>query len=131
MIGLDTNVLLRLLIRDDEAQYQRVLAHWRSGAWNDGAIIDPIVLAEATWTLTMQWKRPRSEVADFVESILTTEGIVVTRERAVARALDRYRVGKADFADCLIAELNIEAGAATTITFDVTAQDQPGFSPVP
>jgi predicted nucleic-acid-binding protein len=130
MIGIDTNVLLRLLIRDDEPQFRRIVAEIEDGAWADGVIVNPVVLVEAVWVLTMKMGRPKSEAAAFVESLLATEGLTVQHESAVVRALSSWRSAKCGFADCLIAELNVEAGARTTRTFDEDALKLPGFSPV-
>lgn len=131
MIGIDTNVLLRLLIRDDEPQFQRIVAEIRAGAWDEGVIVNPVVLVEAVWALTMKMRRPKSEVVVFVENLLTTDGLTVQHESAVVRALSKWRSAKCGFADCLIAELNVEAGARTTRTFDNEAMKLPTFSPIP
>lgn len=131
MIGIDTNVLLRLLLRDDEPQFQRIVAEIAAGAWAGGVIVNSIVLVEAVWVLTMKLGRPKSEAMDFVENLLATDGLMVQHESAVVRALSNWRSAKCGFADCLIAELNVEAGARTTRTFDKEALKLPDFSPVP
>jgi predicted nucleic-acid-binding protein len=128
MIGIDTNILLRLFARDDEAQYQSIKSHIDTGAWNEGAIVNPIVLAEATWVLGNQWKWSKSAIEDFVSDVLETSGFVVLQEAAVHRALADFAASKADFADCLIGRLNAAAGARTTMTFDLDAQGLSTFS---
>lgn len=131
MIGIDTNVLLRLLIRDDEAQFQRIVAEIRSGAWAGGVVVNPIVLVEAIWVLTIRLGRPKSDAVAFIENLLATDGLTVQHESAVVRALSNWQSAKCGFADCLIAELNVEAGARTTRTFDKEALKLPAFSPIP
>lgn len=131
MIGLDTNVLLRLRLIDDTGQFERVQRHIQSGAWADGAVVNLVVLVEALWVLTKQLKRPKPEIIVFVERLLATDGIVVLNEDAVTRALDVFRTAKCDFADCLIAELNVEVGARPTFSFDADALTLPNFAPLP
>ena len=131
MIGIDTNVLLRLLLRDDEAQFGRLVAEIEAGAWADGVLVNSVVLVEAVWVLTKTLGRPKAEVVTFIDDLLSTEGLTVQFESAVVRALSKWRTAKCDFADCLIAEINVDAGATTTLTFDVDALKLPDFSPVP
>ena len=131
MIGVDTNVVLRFYIADDEKQFARVRKLAGSKDWREGALVNPIVLSEATWTLARAWKRPRTEIAELVECILDTEAFVVVFPDAARRALESFRNSAADYADCLIAEINRELGASTTFTFDENAQPIAGFSAVP
>ena len=131
MIGVDTNVVLRFYVADDQPQFDRVQRLARSKGWREGALVNPIVLSEATWTLARLWKRSRAEIADLVERILETEAFVVVFPDAARRALESYRNSAADYADCLIAEINRELGASTTFTFDEDAQPIAGFSAVP
>ncbi|TBW33947.1 PIN domain-containing protein [Siculibacillus lacustris] len=131
MIGIDTNVLLRLLIRDDEVQFARLVAHIEAGAWAGGVVVNLVVLVEAVWVLTKQLRRPKPEVIGFIEDLLATDGLSLQQESLVVRALAIWRTAKCDFADCLIAELDREAGATTTLTYDEDALLLPAFSPVP
>lgn len=131
MIGLDTNVLLRLLIRDDEAQFGRLVAQIDAGAWDEGVFVNPVVVVEAVWVLIKKLERPKDEVLGFLDDLLATDGLVVQHESAVARAVAMWRPAKCDFADCLIAAMNSEAGVATTLTFDRDALKLPEFSAVP
>mgnify|MGYP001251395813 FL=1 len=131
MIGIDTNVLLRLLIRDDEAQFGRLVAQIDAGAWGDGVLVNPVVVVEAVWVLIKKLDRPKTEVLGFLDDLLGTDGLVILHEAAVARAVATWRTAKCDFADCLIAAMNTEAGASTTLTFDHDALKLPEFSAVP
>lgn len=131
MIGLDTNVLLRIFIEDDPPSQHRRAVALVGGLAPEAAMVNPIVLAEAIWTLTRRMKRSRREVAIFVSDLLNTDVIEVSCADAVRRALGAYAAGKADFADYLIAELNAEAGCRTTYTFDIDAGQHAGYSLVP
>ena len=131
MKGVDTNVLLRLLLKDDAAQVVRA-EQCISEATKDGPVlVNPIVLSELTWTLSRRIRLPRMEVADIVAELLLASDLAFMFKVPAQRALDAFRQGKADYADYLIAEINAEGGCATTFTFDREAQKHPSFTPIP
>jgi predicted nucleic-acid-binding protein len=97
MIGLDTNVLLRLGDDDEPQQRDRARALVRSQGAN-GCFVNAIVLAEFAWTLTRSY-------------------VVASLDKA-SRAVQRFREGPSDFADYFLAEINASAGCVMTATFD-------------
>ena len=117
MIGLDTNVLLRLGDDDEPAQRERARALLRSQGAN-GCFVNAIVLTEFAWTLTRSYKLSRAEVAARISVILESPEFVVASLDEASRAVQRFRNGLADFADYFLAEINTSAGCATTATFD-------------
>jgi predicted nucleic-acid-binding protein len=120
MIGLDTNVLIRLGDDSDPSQRDRAQALVRTqGA--GGCFITEIVLSEFAWTLTRSFKLSRADVAARIAVVLEAPDLIVASEREAARALQRFRAGPADFADYFLAEINRSAGCATTATFDIDA----------
>ncbi len=131
MIGLDTNVLLRLFIEDDPAQCERARRLVGAAAAERPCLVNPVVLAEFAWVLATKLKRKRSEVAHLVDEVLSADDLEIPHRRAARDALLAYRTGKADFPDYFIAEINSELGCASTATFDAAALDAPSFSPVP
>jgi predicted nucleic-acid-binding protein len=131
MIGLDTNVLLRLFLEDDFAQSDRARHLVDVATADEACLINPIVLAEFAWTLTRKFKTERSEVARLVEGVLTMDDLQIPYRRAALSALSAYRAGKADFPDYLLAEINADLGCESTATFDRAALDSAVFSPVP
>ena len=131
MIGLDTNVLLRLFIDDDPAQCERARRFVDAAADDEPCAVNSIVLAEFAWTLARHDKKNRSEVARLVAGVLSMDDLEVPHRRAAGEALRLYRAGKADFADYFLAEINAELGCVSTATFDGAALDSPAFSPVP
>jgi predicted nucleic-acid-binding protein len=131
MIGLDTNVLLRLFIVDDEAQVRRARQFVGEATREDSALVNTIVLSEFGWALAKQLKRPRREVARLVGEVLSADDLEIVHRAAAERALASYSRGKADFADYFIAEINAELGCSTTVTFDRKALDSTAFCPVP
>src|SRR5271165_3166503 len=131
MIGVDTNVLLRLFIDDDPAQCERARRFVGTASEDAPCLVNPIVLAEFAWTLVRTYKKKRSEVVHLIEGILTMDDLEIPYRRAAENALVAYRTGKADFPDYFLAEINAELGCASTATFDGAALDSPAFSPVP
>lgn len=131
MIGLDTNVLLRLGDDDDKAQRDRaramVLAQGEGGCY-----VNEIVPVEFAWTLTRSYKLSRDDVAKRLALSLDSPEFVIGGFAEAQRALDRFRTEPADFADYFLAELNASAGCATTATFDGDAlKSGEPFSSVP
>jgi predicted nucleic-acid-binding protein len=131
MIGLDTNVLVRLFVEDDPAQSDRARRLVDAAAADEPCVINPVVLAEFAWTLARNFKKKRPEVARLIEGVLSMDDLDVPFRRAAQGALNAYRRGKADFPDYLLAAINAELGCASTATFDRAALDDSAFSPVP
>ncbi|MBV8103636.1 MAG: type II toxin-antitoxin system VapC family toxin [Hyphomicrobiales bacterium] len=131
MIGLDTNVLLRLFIDDDPRQYERARKFVDAATSGEPCLVNSVVLAEFAWTLGRSFKKKRPEIAHLVAEVLSADDLEIPCRRAAFSALGAYRAGKADFPDYLIAEMNSELGCASTATFDRAALDSPAFSPVP
>jgi predicted nucleic-acid-binding protein len=128
LIGLDTNVLLRLFIDDDPAQTARArrLAAEALAA-RETLFIGAVVLAELAWVLDRTYRHARADVARLIGALLEDDLFVVEDAASVAEALADYRTSGADFADCLIGRRNLKAGCAATVTFDRAAGRQPGF----
>jgi predicted nucleic-acid-binding protein len=129
MIGLDTNVLLRLFVEDDPEQSDRARRFVDAAAADEPCIVNPVVLAEFAWTLARTFKKKRHEVARLIEGVLSMDDLEVPFRRAARGALTAYRHGKADFPDYFLAAINAELGCASTATFDRDALDYPAFSP--
>lgn len=128
MIGIDTNILLRLIVADDPKQ--AVLArrciqeHCSPG---EAGYVSHIVLVELVWTLAKGYGFKREQIADALVRILETAQLDVESSNDVAAAAKDYRTGPADFADCLMARSNVGAGCEYTVTFDRKAAKLPGF----
>lgn len=127
MNGWDTNVLLRLFTTDSPEQSAAV-AKLLEGCGPDSIRLTNIVLAEFVWTLTRFYKRDKAEIVDVLELMLQREEFVFENRGALMTAIQWFGRGGADFADCLIAALNDEAGASPTYTFDRRAAGLPIFA---
>lgn len=129
MIGLDTNILLRLLVADDPAQATRAAAAIRRRCSPQSpGFVNHIVLCELVWVLEARYGYARADIAAAVEALCNAADLRVDVAPAVEEALRRYRAGRAGFADCLLGLVNRAAGCATTLTFDKAAAALPEFS---
>jgi predicted nucleic-acid-binding protein len=95
----DSNVVLRLLVRDDDAQYKAARAFVGVAG---RVFIAQIVLVEVVWALTSTYGFPKPRVIAAIERLLELEGITIQDASLVQRALEDYRASSADFSDCLI-----------------------------
>ena len=129
MIALDTNVLVRFLVRDDEGQARRAraLIEAAAAAGNPCLITSP-VLCELEWVLEGVYGASRADIAGTVRDLLTTPPFVVEDEAVTRRALAAYVKGRADFSDYLIGQLGRAGGARTTYTFDRALRNAEGFA---
>lgn len=124
MIGLDTNVLVRYLLRDDPVQAARAE---RELERNERFLIDSIVLCELVWVLETGYGFSRTEIAAALERILATAQFEIESKDLALAALDDFRRSAADFSDCLIGRRNRAAGAPETVTFDRNLKGLEGF----
>jgi predicted nucleic-acid-binding protein len=108
--GIDSNVVVRLLLRDDPAQIEHVDA-----LVADGDLLVPFtVLIETEWVLRAVYKLDRQTIATLLRSLAVIEGVAVPDRTGLLWACERYARG-ADFAD-MVHLLATEA--ADFVTFD-------------
>ncbi|HEY4339382.1 MAG TPA: type II toxin-antitoxin system VapC family toxin [Steroidobacteraceae bacterium] len=128
MIGLDTNVLVRFLVKDDQAQFdraQKLIKREASG--NGGVSISLLVLLETEWVLRSRYSLNKNEIAGALSGLLDSSEVRIENEAVVERALFVWKDSVAEFADCLIGERYRELGCSATATFDVRALRLAGF----
>ena len=100
MIAIDTHVLLRYLLRDDDAQAERARCIIECG---ERVLITDVVLAETVWTLTgRRYRATRADVIDLVNKLLQDSNLCFEDDEVVWSALQAFRRTEADFADTLI-----------------------------
>ena len=132
MIGIDTNLLVRLVVNDDERQslaVERFIQEHSSS--EDPCYISNIVLIEMVWVLESAYGFDRNSVADVLDRLLEVEQFDFDSPDEVAAAVDDFRYRGIEFADCLLGRTNIFAGCEHTITFDRKAAKLPGFKLLP
>lgn len=128
MIAVDTNVLVRLLVGDDRDQLRRVVALLeRTREAGQQWFVAVPVLCELVWVLDGVFGVPRREIASTLDGLLAERLYRVESREAIDEALGRYRRGRGDFADYLIAALARRQGATRTHTFDRALRREPDF----
>jgi predicted nucleic-acid-binding protein len=129
MIAIDTNVLVRYLVNDDEKQAARAKRLFDTAAKNsDHIYIGCIVLVETVWVLDSAYGFTRPELAEVVADILNSSLFRFERKEEVEKALDRFRMGKADFSDYLSAEISLAGARSKLHTFDKSCREPDLFS---
>lgn len=129
MIGLDTNVLVRHMVQDDEAQaaLARELLEERCSPAVPGHVA-LIVLCELVWVLGSAYGYTRGQIALALGQILVTDCLDVEEHALAWAALRDYETSGADYADAIISRLNRTRGSRTTFTFDRKAARVGGFT---
>lgn len=114
MHAVDTNVLVRLLVRDDPSQARAAERFVADGAW-----VSHLVLAETCWVLASVYDVPRVKLGNAIELLLDHEHLVLEDPAVTAAALAHFRATpKVGFSDCLILEVARKAGHTPLGTFD-------------
>ncbi len=132
MIGLDTNVLVRYLTRDDAKQFQEAAAlllglekHQQS------ALLSTVTLCETVWVLARAYQIDRAQIVEMFGKLLDTSLFVIEDKDAVREAVDLYRAGRGDFADYLVGVRARNAGSVTVATFDEALHAHPDLFSAP
>lgn len=114
MLAVDTNVLVRLLARDDAKQAEAADAAIAKGAW-----VSQLVLAETVWVLDAVYERAPRQLIAALDLLLAHESLVLQDADVVAAALAQFRAKPAlGFSDCLVLEIARKAGHLPLATFD-------------
>jgi predicted nucleic-acid-binding protein len=128
MIGIDTNVLLRLLVRDDDAQVraaERFIATHCSP--DDPGFVSLVVVVETAWALRRLYLYDRSQIAAALSSLLDVAELEIESAAEVRSAVADFATSAAGFVDCLVARTNAAAGCTHTVTFDRKAAKLAAF----
>ena len=123
MEAIDTNVLVRYITGDDEAQLEQAAMLIES---DEPKLVNPIVLVELSWVLSSVYNLSRDVIADTLKDIGSCGYLIYKRPRPVKAAIEAYIKGYG-LADALILHINAEDGAAVTYTFDKKAARLPGY----
>jgi len=128
MLGIDTNVLVRFLVRDDESQYEKARRLIRREvAGGRRVFVSQLVLLETEWVLRSRYGLQKVQITGAISGLLDAADIQFENEPAIEEALFTWKDSTAGFADCLIATQNKRLGCSATATFDAKAAKLPGF----
>jgi predicted nucleic-acid-binding protein len=127
MIGIDTNILLRLWLNDDPAQNKRIDALLAEHGGTPGSLlVTDVVLVEAVWTLRSAFDQDKDAQLIAVRSLLEETAFAFEDREAVAAAVTLFEAGSCGFADSLVVAKHARQGCDFTATFDRGMRKLPG-----
>ena len=114
MRAVDTNLLVRLLVRDDATQVTAAEAFVENGAW-----VSHLVLVETLWVLDAVYERSAAQIAKAIELLLNHNHLTLQDADVVASALESFQARPSlGFSDCMVLEIARKAGHLPLGTFD-------------
>lgn len=128
MLGIDTNVLVRYLVRDDQQQFERArrLINRELGK-GEPVLVSLLVLLETEWVLRSRYSLGKTQMLSTLSALLEASDLVLEDEPAVEHAIYSWKESAANFSDCLINARNRRIGCSATATFDRNALKVDGF----
>lgn len=120
-IGVDTNILVRLFVKDDARQFASVARLVGDLKDDDVFFINTVVLIETFWTLSKRYGYQKHQLLALAQALLERGDVEVDQYEAVGNAINISRLMGADISDALIGELNRLSGCDRTLTFDIKA----------
>jgi len=128
MVSIDTNVLVRFLVRDEQRQFaraQRLLR--REAERGEPVFVSHLVLLETEWVLRSRYGLSKAAILRAFSGLLESAELQIEAEASVEQALFIWKDSAAEFADCLTSMRHIELGCQATASFDQRALRLPGF----
>ena len=130
MLGIDTNVLIRYLVRDDQPQYEKArrLIN-REVSVREPVLVSLLVLLETEWVLRSRYELAKPDIVAAFSALLDAAELAFEDEPSIEHAIYSWKDSAAEFADCLIEARNRRLGCRATATFDGKALKLAGFIP--
>ncbi len=114
MRAVDTNVLVRLITRDDKREVESAEEFVSKGAW-----VSQLVLAETSWVLDSVYDRTSEDIAKAIEMLLNHKHLTLQDQDVVEAAVEKFRQHKGvTFSDVLVLEIARKSGHVPLGTFD-------------
>ncbi|WP_342268223.1 type II toxin-antitoxin system VapC family toxin [Candidatus Tisiphia endosymbiont of Empis tessellata] len=101
MIGVDTNVLVRAYLQDDQEQAKEAQEFLLKFTQENSLFISSYAILEFAWVLKVKGFS-RDEIYQAIITLTDSTGIVIGQREVVLEALEKYVTGKADFGDYMI-----------------------------
>ena len=117
MAAIDTNVLVRLVTKDDESQYKKAQAFVER---HQPVLVTQLSVLELVWVLMSRHSLNKERTCKVVQALLETKELNIQAPAILEAALKTWEKSKADFADCFILETVIDASESPLGTFDTT-----------
>ena len=131
MLGIDTNVVVRLVVADDAEQTRRARRLIEQAlSREEPVLVSLLVLLEAEWVLRSRYGFDRGALQSIFRALLEARELSFEDEPALEEALFHWKDSPCGFSDCLIAAHNRQLGCRATATFDGKATRLPGTVPV-
>jgi predicted nucleic-acid-binding protein len=121
VIGVDTNVLVRLFVIDNAGQTEKARAFIDARTADDPAFVSLVALLEFFWVLKSSYGYPRSAIIGAVRTMLDSANVVLEHEDSVRHLVQSHAETDADVADVLISQVGVSARCRTVVTFDKNA----------
>ncbi len=118
MIGVDTNILLRLLVVDDPEQSEKARNFLSQRSAEDPAYISGIVLAELVWVLRRRLGYQHPQIAELPLSFLASEDVVMENAEELGLLLSEENAPVDTLADNMVTWAAMKAGCSKVVTFD-------------
>ena len=126
VIGLDTNVLVRYLLNDDEKQSSLAKDKIRQAVKQGVSVrISLLTILETEWVLRSYGKCDKAAIIDTMKCLLESCDVQIEQEETLEQAIHYYGNHNADFADCLMVSRYQRTGCDVMITFDEKASRLP------
>lgn len=127
MRAVDTNLLVRLLAKDDAKQEKAALKYIVGGVW-----VSLLVLAEVVWVMRTVYGCDREQLCRFADLLLGNDDLQFENVDVAQRALETFKQHKKlNFSDCLVVEIARKQGHSPLATFDVALSKIDGAYRVP
>lgn len=125
-VGIDTNILVRYIVQDDE-QSQIATQFLESLSLQNQGFVNTVVVMELIWVLSRTYKQPKEIIAIVLEELFSMPVFAFDNLPLLQKTLAIYQQSKADFSDIYIQVLNQSVGCEKTVTFDVRASKKAGM----
>ena len=124
MKALDTNVLVRFLVRDDKRQAETIYRVFKKAESDREVFFVPLlVVLETVWVLESVYKIPRKEILDSVNELILMPILKFETQSAILNFISSARETKMDLSDLLIAHSAKFSGCECVLTFDKRASN--------
>lgn len=117
MAAIDTNVLVRLVTRDDESQYKKAQSFVDK---HQPVLVTQLSILEMVWVLMSRYDLDKERTCQVVQALLDTKELNIQAPAILEAALETWKDSKADFADCFILQTVMDASESPLATFDAT-----------
>ncbi|MGE0084347.1 MAG: PIN domain-containing protein [Desulfococcaceae bacterium] len=128
MIGLDTNVLIRYIVQDDEQQ-SLIATNFIENQCSaeNPAFINEITLCEIVWVLKRAYHYDKTVILAVLKQLLGIDDVCISSHTEAWAAYSDYKTGTADFSDYFMARINKKFGCQFTFSFDKKACQNENF----